>query len=81
MLFKRLGQDRVISRLRCLEEVVLQSLSHTLAVIYELVLTSIEDRDTRLFDLNVVDQQGLIFLVLSHLALQVLLLDPYALFL
>lgn len=76
MFFKRLGQDGVLGRLGRAEEVFLQRLSHALAVLNQLVFTLVQRSYALVPASHFIYQQCLVFLVLSLLALQILLLDP-----
>jgi len=76
VLFERLRQDGVPSCLRCSVEVLLQSVVHALTVVDQVVLLLLEQLGARLFLQLLLSQDHLVILLLAHLPLEVLLLDP-----
>lgn len=76
VLFERLRQDGVPSCVRCSVEVLLQCVVHALTVVDQVVLLLLQEGRTWLFLHLFLSQDDFVILLLAHLSLKVLLLDP-----
>ena len=76
--FKRLRQDCGRSRMGCPQEALLERLVHPLVVLDHLQLALGQHVTARFLLLDFLGQQGLVILLLAHLTLQVVLLNPHS---